>query len=113
MNISDLGQASRTPSRAEQNSSTNLGKEDFLKLLTVQLQYQDPLNPLENTEFIAQMAQFTSLEQTKGMKEDLGEMRRQTQLLFHGQLTTTTKRSTSMARRRMLTTRVETRSTTM
>lgn len=39
----------------------DLGSKDFLTLLTVQLANQDPWNPVENTEFIAQMASFTSL----------------------------------------------------
>ena len=44
-------------------SAKNLGKDEFLNLLVTQLQYQDPLNPSSDTEFIAQMAQFSSLEQ--------------------------------------------------
>lgn len=44
-----------------------LGKDEFLKLLTVQLQNQDPLNALNDTDFIAQMAQFSSLEQMQNL----------------------------------------------
>ena len=43
--------------------SSNLGKQQFLELLTTQLQHQDPLNPMDDKEFVAQLAQFSSLEQ--------------------------------------------------
>lgn len=51
--------------------SSNLGKDDFLRLLVTQLQYQDPLQPKEDTEFIAQMAQFTSLEQMQNLTKTM------------------------------------------
>ena len=44
-----------------------LGKDDFLQLLITQLQHQDPMNPASDTEFIAQVAQFSSLEQMQNM----------------------------------------------
>ncbi|HHO76113.1 MAG TPA: hypothetical protein ENN05_06750 [Deltaproteobacteria bacterium] len=50
-------------------------KDTFLKLLVTQLQYQDPLNPIENTDFTAQLAQFTQLETLTDMGQSLDMMR--------------------------------------
>lgn len=52
-----------------------LGQEDFLKLLVTQMSQQDPMNPQKDTEFIAQMAQFSSLEQSKTMMQDMASLR--------------------------------------
>ena len=58
-----------TPSTysAEKKNTTALGKDEFLGLLVTQMQYQDPLEPTNDTEFIAQMAQFSSLEQMQNL----------------------------------------------
>lgn len=51
-----------------------LGKDDFLNLLVTQLQYQDPLNPMDSADFTAQLAQFSSLEQLTTMNSQLSEL---------------------------------------
>ncbi|MCH2378262.1 MAG: hypothetical protein MK236_02465 [Pedosphaera sp.] len=55
-----------------------LGQDEFLKLLVVQMRNQDPLKPVSDTEFIAQMAQFSNLEQTKAMSSDIAKLRQST-----------------------------------
>lgn len=55
-------------------ASGELGQDSFLKLLVAQMQHQDPLNPQGNEEFIAQLAQFTSLEQLMGVNTALGDL---------------------------------------
>jgi flagellar basal-body rod modification protein FlgD len=71
-----------TPTTASNDTSTaarvpqkTLGQSDFLKLITVQLAAQDPMKPMDDTGFIAQMAQFTSLQQTTDMTKQMGLMR--------------------------------------
>ena len=66
-----FNKANTVNGRAVQQS---LGKDDFLKLLITQLSNQDPTSPMENTEFIAQMAQFSSLEQMTNMNESFQQM---------------------------------------
>jgi flagellar basal-body rod modification protein FlgD len=48
--------------------------EDFLKILLTQLTYQDPLKPMDNQQFMAQMAQFTSLEQTQQLNNKIATL---------------------------------------
>jgi len=59
---------------AATTKASNLGLEDFMKILLTQLQYQDPLKPMDNQEFMAQIAQFTSLEQTQQLNDKLDQL---------------------------------------
>lgn len=56
------------------SSGDEIGKDQFLNLLVAQLTHQDPMNPMEGTEFTAQLAQFTSLEQLVNINESLGKL---------------------------------------
>jgi flagellar basal-body rod modification protein FlgD len=59
------------PTRQPQQS---LGRDDFLKILITQLSYQDPTSPMEDKQFIAQMAQFSTLEQMTAMAQDFSKL---------------------------------------
>ncbi|MEX0773120.1 MAG: flagellar hook capping FlgD N-terminal domain-containing protein, partial [Balneolales bacterium] len=57
-----MGAQSSSPLGSADNSK-EMGKEEFLQLLIAQMRHQDPLNPMEGTEFASQLAQFNSVEQ--------------------------------------------------
>lgn len=78
--ISNVNSGSNYPSGTAGNTTTapaqqTLGQDDFLKLLAQQFQSQDPMQPMDNTAFISQMAQFTALQQTSTMSKDISAMR--------------------------------------
>ncbi len=67
------------PDRTPQN---DLDKDDFLKILMTQLTHQDPTQPLEDKDFVAQMAQFSALEQITNMNSEMSKV---FQMLTRGQ----------------------------
>jgi flagellar basal-body rod modification protein FlgD len=56
------------------SAAAQIGIQDFLKILVAQLGNQDPLKPMDNQEFVTQLAQFTSLQQTQEMNDKLGQL---------------------------------------
>ncbi|KXZ39771.1 flagellar basal-body rod modification protein FlgD [Alkalithermobacter thermoalcaliphilus JW-YL-7 = DSM 7308] len=83
MNINVSGVSQNYYQQDDKSRKNSLGKNEFLNLLITQLKYQDPLRPMEDKEFIAQMAQFSSLEQIqnlssvmeKGQRELISEIK--------------------------------------
>jgi len=69
MTIAAVGASAAAPAAA-----SNLGLQDFMKILLTHLTYQDPLKPMDNQEFLAQMAQFTAVEQSQQLNERLQQL---------------------------------------
>jgi flagellar basal-body rod modification protein FlgD len=67
--IDNVQSAAQTSTQASSNDT--LGKDEFLTMLVAQLQYQDPMNPMDSTGFTAQLAQFSSLEQLENINSAL------------------------------------------
>jgi flagellar basal-body rod modification protein FlgD len=67
------GNPASTPTPADGATQT-LGKDDFLRLMLAQLRNQDPLNPMDNTQFVAQTAQFSSLEQLQSINATVAKL---------------------------------------
>lgn len=85
VNNSSTNTNSQTVSNAVNQA---LGKDDFLKLLTTELRNQDPLQPMDNKDFIAQMAQFSSLEQMNNVATSMNDLKSSMTTMFQQSLLT-------------------------
>jgi flagellar basal-body rod modification protein FlgD len=75
-----------TGSVQQVESNDALGKNDFLNILAAQLQFQDPMEGSDNSEYIAQLAQFSSLEQMENLNTSLNELKGNQNLLYGSML---------------------------
>jgi len=66
-------------------SQQSMGKDEFLKLFTTQARMQDPMNPVQSSDFLAQLAQFSSLEQMSNLNTSFEKMLSSQQTLEAGQ----------------------------
>ena len=77
------GAATTTDAGSTKSKTDAMGKDAFLNLLVTQLQHQNPLEPQADGEFLAQLAQFSSLESLQDIKQDMSALRQ----LFQAGLT--------------------------
>lgn len=73
MSTSTNAVSGSSTSQVTANSKTTMGKDDFLRLLITQMQNQDPMDPMKGTDYAAQLAQFTSLEQLSNINTNLNQ----------------------------------------
>lgn len=77
--VSSTGQAVASDTSVT-NPASMMGENDFLKLLVAQLQYQDPMNPTDNSQFMQQQAQFATVEGINNLQSTMKSMQSQQQL---------------------------------
>src|SRR4051794_14958657 len=87
-----------TTSTASTQSSTQspLDRDAFLKLLVAQMSHQDPLQPMEGTEFVAQLSQFAAVEQAVAQTHQLEQLSSQTSSLANNQAVSLVGKSVSL-----------------
>jgi flagellar basal-body rod modification protein FlgD len=89
--VTDITNQTASAQAALKNTLTTgaeqqMGRNEFLKLLVAQLQNQDPLKPQDNAQFVAELAQFSNLEQTMGINDRLDALSSQNQGLQNSQI---------------------------
>ena len=68
--VPSLNSSPEAATQAATNKNAELGKDQFLKLFVAQLQHQDPMNPMQDSDFMGQMASFSTLEQVSNMANE-------------------------------------------
>jgi len=71
--INDFLNANSAENITQLDTSSSLGKDDFLNLLMAELQNQDPLSPMDNKDMILQLAQFSTIEGTQNLNENMDQ----------------------------------------
>lgn len=74
MAVDAIGSSLDTQQNSALAQSSTIDQEDFIRLFLAQLQFQDPLEPVDNREFLAQLAQFSALEQSRQLSENTASM---------------------------------------
>ena len=71
MNIVGINQQTQAEAQQTLTGDRIMAKDDFLRMLTIQLRHQDPMNPMSNDQFASQLAQFTSLETLNNINDNI------------------------------------------